>query len=242
MTTFAHMVVRDEADRYLQAVLTAVKPHVDVIHVHDDQSTDTTIALASAAGAVCTARAPDETSFAADEGEFRQMAWEAFQTACKPTVGDWVLALDADEILVGGDRLDTAIAAAEAVSAIAVRLHIPEVFRLDDDGEAFIRTDGFWQGLAAPRLFTYLPDGLIRQDTMACGSCPTYVAEGLVLTNTDALGVELAHLGYANPADRLEKFQRYYNRSGHSMAHVASILIPPTLEPYRHLDAWRGTR
>lgn len=242
MTTFAHMVVRDEADRYLQCVLSTLKPHVDVIHVHDDQSTDTTIALAFAAGAVCTARDPDETSFAADEGTFRQAAWEAFEVACKPTVGDWVLALDADELLIGGERLATAIAAAEAASAKAVSLRIPEVFRLDEDGEAFVRTDGLWKGLAAPRLFAYLPGGLFRQDTMACGSCPTYAAKGLVVTNTDALGVELAHLGYADPADRLEKFQRYYNRSGHSMAHVASILVAPALEPYRRLAAWKGAR
>jgi len=242
MTTFAHLVVRNEADRYLHAVLAGLAPFVDVIHVHDDGSTDDSAPVAFGFGAVITARGPDEASFAAHEGEFRQAAWEAFETACNPVVGDWVLAIDADEILVDGDRLDLAIATAEAIQAVAVLLPVPEVYRLDEGGAAFIRTDGAWRGLKAPRLFAYRPGGQFRQVAMACGSTPSYVEDGLVVTNTDASRVELAHLGYATQEDRLAKFRRYYGKPGHSSAHVASILIPATLEPYRWLAAYRRAR
>jgi len=240
MTVYAHMVTRNEEYRYLDCVLAAARRFVDVIHVHDDLSTDDTRGLAMIGGTVVTMRDVDEPAFASDEGAFRQAAWTAFERSCGPAVGDWVLALDADELLVGGIGLPSAIREAAAIGAKAVNLPIPEVFRLDDDGTAFVRTDGAWRGQEAPRLFSYLRGGRFRQVTMACGSTPTYVDDGLVLAEN--YRVELAHLGYATVEDRQDKFRRYYGQPGHSMAHVASILTQPTLEPYHQVPAWRGRR
>jgi hypothetical protein len=232
------MVTRNEAARYLQSVLRALSPWVDVMHVHDDRSDDDTVGLALAEGAACTRRDPDAASFATSEGVFRQDAWRAFEVACAPEPDDWVLAIDADELLVVEEAPPRYVAANAGAGSVV--LPIPEVFRLDSDGTAHVRTDALWSGLRAPRLFVYQAGATFPAVPLACGSWPTYVSSRPQSTANE--GIALAHLGYADRDDRLDKFRRYYNRPGHSAAHIASILTPPRLEPYRPLTAWRGVR
>ena len=236
------MVIRNEADRYLQCVFAALLPHVDVLHVYDDLSTDGGDRMAAEAGAVVTRRMPLVRTFADHEGAFRQAAWDAFVEAVRPCPGDWVLTIDADEVLIAPQGLGAAIDAALSEGAAAVQIPIPEAFERDDDGGVLIRTDGYWKGLRAPRLFLFRDGGAFRRAVVGCGSTPTYVHADPPAAGS--AGLHLLHLGYLDAGDRQEKHDRYSGRPGHSAAHVASILTRPTLVRWNgpRVDVWRGRR
>lgn len=231
-------MTRNESHRYLTMVLKALRPHVDVIHLYDDRSSDDTVELAQDLGAVCSVRLPGLPSFADNEAAFREAGWRDFERVCVPVPADWILAVDADELLVAPQGLGAAIDAAGPVGAVS--LAIPEVFAVAD-GVPMIRVDGYWRGLEAPRLFTYLEGGQFRPPPqVACGAVPSYVNQGV--QSREAAGVTLLHLGYLDPDDRAGKFRRYAGLPGHSKAHINSILRPPTLMvwPGGPINVWRG--
>jgi glycosyltransferase involved in cell wall biosynthesis len=235
------MVARNEAGRYLDTVLAALSPFVHEIHIYDDLSTDDTPQLATGGyGARVTRRPPTVPAFLAHEGEFRQAAWRAFEEELRPCGDDWVLCLDADEVLVAPDGLLPAINAAGPCSSVVIP--IPEVFGLADDGTVLIRTDGFWRRLEAPRLIRYREGGLFRHAEMGCGSTPTY--PNVDVQSMENKGVQLLHLGYLDGQDRIDKHNRYAGRTGHSAAHVSSILTAPTLQAWQgpEVSIWRGRR
>lgn len=243
MSLLAHLVAKNEADRYLDAALAALP--TELVHVYDDCSTDATVEVARNHGALVGTRGPSEPSFMDHEGMFRQAAWRSFESHLLPQLGDWVLAMDCDEFVVcGGDvgaSIDWAIAVAHELGAIAVDLPIPEIWDLAD-GQAWQRLDGYWGMLSAPRLFAYRPGGRFVDQAMACGSVPTYVREGFVSQQT--CGLAIAHLGYLDPADRATKYQRYSGVRGHSSSHVKSICQTAQLGvvDWKMPAVWRGTR
>jgi hypothetical protein len=151
-----------------------------------------------------------------------------------------VLCLDADEVLVAPEGLLPTIEAADACTSVVIP--IPEVFGLADGGGVLVRVDGFWAGLAQPRLIRFRHGGSFRNLAMACGSVPQWPNVDVQSTAND--GVQLLHLGYLDPMDRHDKHNRYAERPGHSAAHVSSILTSPTLAPWAGppVDIWRGRR
>lgn len=243
----AVMVTHNEAGRYLDAVLASLP--TTSVHVFDDRSTDDTAFIARSRGAFVTWRKPWQTSFLEHEGMFREAAWHAFEAALSPQVGDWVLSIDADEFLVApGDvreALSLALASADASWSGAVRLPIPEVFEVRPDGP-YMRVDGYWAGLSAPRLFRYQTHAGWNSKKMGCGSEPTYVGLGHAIGSG---GLALAHYGYATAEDRRAKYDRYMHLSthgghDHNPAHIHSILSTPVVEPLGlpAPDVWRGQR
>src|SRR5579885_1847121 len=134
------MVVRDEADRYLDAMLSWTKLLVDQIHVFDDHSTDDTVERALAHGAQVSIRAEGEPPFMADEAGCREAGWRAMEAAVHPEEGDWVLCLDADEFLFGGGNegersalLELAdVAQAEGYHCDGLEFAVGEVFAVEE--------------------------------------------------------------------------------------------------------------
>lgn len=243
----AHLVVRNEAHRWLEAVLSSLDGAVDAVHVYDDLSTDRSDVLAASAGAIVTRRLPYVPSWAEDEGACRQAGWNAMEEALRPGTGDWILAIDADELLVSSpEGLAPAIDKAEYDDALAVTVPIPEIFGLDyhrpNLAQPLARVDGFWASLAQPRLVAHRPMSVFRTMKRACGSVPAYALEGR--RSHHNRGVELLHLGYVDPEDRQEKAKRYEGDRRHGAAHVASILGVPTLTPWPGgtIPVWRGWR
>lgn len=253
MRILAVMPVKDEADRYLQACLSWLKPMVDGIFVYDDRSTDDTVELAASMGASVAVRSDQGTSFLEHEGRFRGECWQAFERFMKPEHNvDWVLAIDADEFLVDADgRMDqgpggvlgtlraTCISTYNAASVI---LPIPEVFMILDTGRPLVRKDGYWGSIRGTRLFRYFEGGKFQDKPMGCGSEPHYVGMG---RKTDVNnGLNLMHYGYADEADRVAKYQRYSAllEHGHDARHIQSILQVPSLDNWSGMipKVWRG--
>jgi hypothetical protein len=234
MRLLALTVGRNEADRYLAQMLEHTASVVDAHFFMDDQSTDTTLDFATH-WCETMVRPDGIPSFLEHEGRFRQFAYEQFEQRLNPEHGDWVLAIDCDEILVSdiGDHgadiragLNRAIALARNMNAIV--MPVPECFGFDDDGTPLCRTDGFWGGIRGTRLFRWQPDGTFRDKPMGSGSEPTYATRPP--RSEDSCGVSIMHFGYAIPADVKAKYARYNaTQHGHNDKHIQSIPARPTL-------------
>lgn len=219
------MVTRNEAERYLELSLASVRPVVDELFVFDDQSTDTTVEIARNHGCIAEVRSDDTPPFLAHEGQFRQGAWDAFCERLHPQVGDWILAVDADEIVVSVGNPSDVLRDAASPLYLSRVLQIPEVFDVRC-GWPYVRVDGAWGKIQGTRFFAWRPGGVFADRSMASGSEPTYISArvGPVVD-----GFWLLHLGYAREGDRHTKYERYSARTGHSNGHVESIRHSATL-------------
>lgn len=216
----AHLVVRNEADRYLSDCLSALTPLVDHIHVFDDRSSDTTPFIADSLGAEVHVRPLDCPSFLDHEGQFRQAAWESMGTLPDDA---WVVCVDADEFLTSDPR--------PVATGVNKVLRVREVFD-EQDGQPMVRIDGFWDRVTAARLAEWTADSEFPDRAMACGSLPISIASGDFETVDHP---QILHYGYAKSTDRQLKYQRYNGRHEHNERHVRSILGPVTLKPF-----WRS--
>lgn len=215
---WAHYVVKNEAHRYLSESIGSVVEMVDGVFVFDDQSEDDTVELAEGLGATAIVR-DDGSSFLENEGQFRSMAFESFVKTMRPEIGDWVVTLDADEVL-DCDNLREQLSASRATLA---EMDVYEIFDEDEYGWLY-RVDGFWDTITAPVAFRYNGKIDIIKQGYACGRVPTdkydkFHPDGRIL-----------HLGYLDEYDRQEKYDRYRRDNSHSQRHVASIMKKPTLE------------
>lgn len=235
---YGHMVVKDEADRYLQASLHYLSQLCDKVVVVDDASTDSSPEIIKSFENVIYMRRPMRIpTFMEHEGAFRKWAWE--------TVGDilnaegrWVISADADDLVVGSRPFwEDIISLAEEEGKSSIRSIVPEVWSMDP---LSIRTDGYWALNYAEKVAKW-EDGFSPAELrMGGGSVP--MTRGRV-TLPDPL---FYHFGYANPKDREEKFHRYSSlghQSGHNPAHINSIVAKPALLRVEGLpEFWRGVR
>lgn len=225
MVTVA-MPVRDESGRYLSEVLEAAEHYADRIVVLDDGSSDDSAQLAVSLGAEV---------FSTPEPLFRQ-EWRLrtllWQIASSGTgASDWVIMLDADEIIDPPGAWLRGTLAAVAEQGFTM-VSVP-FFDLWDDREHY-RDDRLWT--AHRRLWPIavrpLP-GLDYRYAMRdhhVGRWPTYALPTLGDHGCTLDGVRILHLGWLQRADRERKYLRYREldpegRWG-SQAQYDSILDP----------------
>lgn len=233
----AHLAVKDEADRYLEACLSWVTPMVDQVFVWDDRSTDRTVRTSLDYGACVGVRAEGDPSFLEAEGLFRQAGWEEMVDRFKLDDGDWVLTIDADEFPVGD--LNAAVAEAERYRYSTIRVQIPEVFLLHPVSQ---RVDGYWGTIDGFRATQYKSgDQSFRWPGMGCGTVPAYADRAWATSK-----FRIFHYGYALGPDRQAKYDRYTaaGKNGHSNRHIESILATPSLVMLEGElpNVWRGRR
>lgn len=225
-----HMVGRNEADRYLVPVLNRLATFVDEIVFVDDASEDNTYQIAQRFGAnvyhVDSSLGPN---WERSEGAFREFAWQkCLESHAK--IGDWILAIDCDELLYGIE-------------------HLPDLMRnpnYDVLGITFYhmwtptqyRVDKAWKPTLSSRLFKYFPGGHYRQRDLACGAEPTYVQDLIQAGRFNAhTGLRMKHLGYEDDAAKKAKYDRYMrldNGQYHAIQHLESIL-----DPHPELVEWK---
>lgn len=216
------MVTHNEAHRFLAASIGSLSVVCDVVCVYDDQSTDNTVEVASRHGAIVEIRPERVPSFIENEGAFRDAAWKWAERALPAGDGDWVVSLDADELLIG-DRHGLRDVLTDADPAVdAVEVVIDELWQIRPPMR---RIDGFWDRIRGVRIRRWEQGLTIAAKAMASGSVPK-ASHVLVDGN-----VHIAHLGYVRAEDRRAKHSRYSGRAGHSAKHVNSILQEPVLEP-----------
>lgn len=239
MRCFALVVTRNESDRYLQSCLAWHVPLFDGVMVYDDQSTDSTFEIVAKSGSSLTVRPDPVPTFMEHEGRFRQDSLEALEILYELEPGDWVFVVDTDEFVVATqEQLQRTIDLASRAGAKSVRIKRPELWQLDPPME---RVDGYWGSIQCTRLFRWEPGGKIRDLPMGCGNEPTYINQAKVYEQS---AIHLLHVGYVEPDDRQEKYDRYSSLkdNGHNDKHIKSILAVPDLKPWSGdlPEIWRG--
>lgn len=194
------MLVRNEADRHLSAVLAHAAAYVDEAVILDDASTDATVH-------VCREVLKDIPTFIHsnptpgfdNEVNLRKQLWELTLRSSP----DWILCLDADEMFE-----DAAIL---RIRSLVNQPHIDVfAFRLFDfwDMEHY-REDEFWNAHLryAPFLVRYQPQFPYEwhETPLHCGRFP----KNLMLLPTAISDLRVKHFGWVTENDRVEKYNRY---------------------------------
>lgn len=251
------LVVRNEANRYLQACLEWHSEIFDNIFVLDDQSTDETYDLCRTYTEYVVRRPDDVPSFMEHEGEFRHFAWRSMAATFGLTDRDWVIAFDADEFFVAdADAVSVREVIDQERFDLVVNNHWAmtvkkaEIFHQDDEGALYYRTDSYW-GRDTQRRGARYREGLhARQKTMGSGSLPAwYMMEGVQpdnfrVTRGASGNIILLHVGYMDADDRISKYNRYKQMKdhGHNPTHIESIIKTPRLIKWQGQTppVWKG--
>jgi len=228
-----HMVMRNEADRYLQASLTQLLKFCDEVVVVDDQSDDDSVEIARDLGCKVIVRPNEILSFLQDETYFRSYAWWAMTKELKLSNKDWIIALDADEYIYGGPDLISEVKNYDSIS-----VPIREVWDVDP---IQLRVDGFWDTNSHNRIVKYNPSFRFENSGSGTGSVPTGKYNTEIHDKHSPLMI--LHFGYTTPEDRQTKYERYtgMKNHGHNEKHIRSIIGTPTLiEAGTLVKFWRG--
>lgn len=220
----AMMPVRNEADRYLEEVLSDLSTYVDAIVVLDDASTDHTPEICKSYSKVVY-HALEASLFFGHESELRARLWE-HTIALQP---QWVLAIDADEVFEERMRYE-----------IHALIHHDEFdaveFRLFDfwGGKTHYRVDGAWDPWTkrVRMLFRHRPERAYTwpEQRFHCPRIPFEVRGSIQVYQSD---LRVMHFGWARPEDIARKYQQY--KAFDDSPHLKSVLDEPEkirLEPW----------
>lgn len=214
---YAQMVGRNESSRFLEDVLKRLSDQVDKIIFTDDCSTDNTPEIAAKYAEVFTT---DEPMFTKHEGRLRANAWGNLEKFAKP--GDWIIAIDCDEMLYHKDDLDIrSVLSKSEYDVVNVRFYHMW-------NETHYRVDKLWAPNNSSRIFRFKQNAGFLNKALACGSEPTYVRQLLQARNfwLDS-GLIMQHLGYTFDSDKQSKYERYSTLDGgeyHNLNHINSII------------------
>jgi glycosyltransferase involved in cell wall biosynthesis len=216
---YAQMVGKNESSRFLEPVLQRLSEQVDKIIFTDDCSTDNTPEIASKYAEVFI---NEESLFSKHEGQLRARAWGNLEKFAKP--GDWVIAIDCDEMLYHtGDLAPRDVLAKSQFDIVNVRFYHMW-------NETQYRVDKLWAPNNSTRIFRFKEGGGFHNRALACGSEPTYVGEWMQQRNYWAdSNLIMQHLGYTHDIDKTMKYERYSTLDGgafHQLDHINSIIDP----------------
>lgn len=194
------MVVRNESGRYLKQMLASVVGHIDEAVIIDDSSDDDTVKICEELLAdIPLTMIKNEKSMFSNEVDLRKKQWLETIRLCP----DWILNLDADEILEESFWNDFRRMAQDiGYDSYGFRLY-------DMWNEMEYREDRFWNAHTRYRVFMlrYQPGMTYswKESAQHCGRFPVR-KEPLLEWKSE---YRIKHYGWATPKDRLLKYERY---------------------------------
>ena len=211
------LLVRNEADKYLEQVLTRCLEFSDSVLVLDDNSTDGSDRLAWRLG--CEVQRWTGATMWGTESPARAYLWDE---AAKMAGDGWVLIADADMLFHGDPR---PLMLTKQYNSWALALY--DMW----NQEGGYRCDGFWRGHEFARPWMFRPSALLDPPIwpargIHCGHAPSnFPLETGILDNSLYYWI---HLPYSTPESRQMKHQQYMSKahllSGFERAHADSIL------------------
>lgn len=207
------LLVRNEADRYLQRALDNAALYCDAIVVVDDASTDATAKICAAHPKVVEVlRLPGSGWWGAQgsEAPARQLLWDL--AAKHAGVGGWVYCFDADHELLGVTPEEFRHLL-RSTAANCWALVLWDTW----DREDLHRIDGYWQAWHSPRpwLFKAHPAPDFKPEwngrSIHVGHAPPSYPH---LPGLMPPGAGIRHLGYLKPEDRATKMKKYLDLQG----------------------------
>jgi len=193
------MIIKNEADRYLKQVLSHHRTYIDAAVIIDDGSEDHSVEICKELlQGIPTIIIRNESSKFSNEIDLRRQQWDE-TVATDP---DWIINLDADEVfeIKFSSEIHYLINQQQS-DVIGFRLY--DFWDLQN-----YREDQYWRAHQTFRPFllkyksTY--DYKWNEFAQHCGRFPMNIVEGMQLSP-----LRLKHLGWANPEDRMTKYQRY---------------------------------
>lgn len=225
-TLVTAILARNEADpsRFLGRVLARCAEFSDTVLVLDDHSTDSTVQIAQASGAVVRRRASGTLPAWGSESAARSELWD-FATEHCPDISSWVLFCDADMILEGDPR--------PLIGSREANTFLMRLYDVWDEAETVYRADSqFWRGHEFPRPWLVaprrVPEGWSPEWSQR-GVHPGHLPLNWPLFPAEApSSVFWKHLAYSSPQHRQAKYEQYMAKadqlSPFELAHVESIL------------------
>jgi glycosyltransferase involved in cell wall biosynthesis len=213
----AQMVGKNESSRFLEPVLQRLSTQVDKIIFTDDCSDDDTAEVASKYAEVFKT---DKTLFTENEGNLRSNAWKNLEKFANE--GDWVVAIDCDEMLYHDRDLDLRYVLDQSPYDV-VNVRFYHMWN-----KTQYRVDKLWAPNNSSRIFRYRDNGTFFDKKLACGSEPTYVVQWVRQKNYFLhSGFMMKHLGYERDEDKVSKYDRYISIDKgefHNLQHIESIM------------------
>lgn len=194
------MIVKNEGKRYLNRVLHSLRGHIDAAVIIDDGSTDNTVEICKKnLHGIPLHIIQNKESLFACETELRKKQW----SETVKTNPDWILNLDADEILEEGFWGN----AQELINKGDYDFYC---FRLYDMwNKTHYREDKYWNAHSVyrPFLMRYQPNFnyVWNEAPQHCGRFPVNTFSFPKATSE----FRLKHFGWALLEDRAEKYKRY---------------------------------
>lgn len=213
----AQMVGKNESKRFLKKVLEHLSQQVDKIVFTDDCSDDNTAEIASE---YCEVFQNEKSMFEEHEGMLRATAWGNLEKIAK--IGDWILAIDCDEMLYHvDDKPLSEVLKASPNDVVSVKFYHMW-------NQKQYRVDKLWAPNYSSRIFRFKENGGFYNKKLACGSEPSYVSDWIKQRNFWInSGLVMKHLGYMRDKDKKVKYERYSTIDGgqfHNINHINSIL------------------
>lgn len=229
MMLVASMVVHNEMERYLVPCVEHLLTYCDLVVVVDDHSDDGGREWLREQDRVVVV--PSEVRWREHEGRVRQQLLDT-TLALHPT---HVLSIDADELVPLGPQLRGELERRPTEPGPWL-LDVREIWATNvwvpwrSEPYWLERMDGGWAPSACPLLWrppeVVDENWRIRDRRLACGREPMAVSMAPHPVHT---GFDLLHLGWADPAARQARAQRYHELDGgefHASAHLDSITWP----------------
>jgi glycosyltransferase involved in cell wall biosynthesis len=194
------MLVKNEGKRYLNKVLNSLKEHIDEAVIVDDGSTDNTIQICQEIlQGLPLHIIQNEKPMFANEVELRKKQW----SETIKTNPDWILNLDADEIIEDGfwDNFENLMNRRD-IDFYFFRLY-------DMWNETHYREDKYWNAhsIYRPFLMRYQPhfNYTWNETPQHCGRFPI----NALLFPKATSEFRVKHFGWATKTDRAAKYKRY---------------------------------
>ncbi|WP_119293569.1 glycosyltransferase family 2 protein [Azohydromonas sediminis] len=226
------MVVRNESGRYLEKALMRHREFIDRAVIIDDASEDDTVDIVTRClHGIQTKIVRLPNSHFHNEVALRKIQWKETVETCP----DWILNLDADEILEDG----CGAAIRDWAHQTQYRYIGFSLFDMWDDYH--YRDDALWNAHRRLWGFMFRYSPLLnyewKESAQHCGRFPRSVE----FFEMGCSNIRIQHMGWARRADRERKYRRYLEldpqgRHG-SMAQYASIL-----DESPHLVRWTESR
>lgn len=219
----AHMIVGPgEHERYLEAVLKRCHTWADQVHVALDPAAGPHDREVVDSWADCYSVLPD--TWESHEGRFRQKAWTRLEEALNLSGEDFILCIDADEVIHEPSMVRDAAKEfpGQKIAFTFYEMWSPTEYRVDTN----------WKPYQAHIMFPYKTRGNFRDRQLASGREPTYVQTLHPAKNPVS---DILHYGYASEKDREAKYERYMRLDGgkfHNVNHLRSILHAPELRTW----------